>query len=486
MLAQITLLSAGLALFGFTTHRLYARSDFQHLDADLRATVPGATNDLARVAGLSVGAESPGRPPPGPGGPGRHGPIPEEGPPPAPVGTYAKLRDGSGEIIARLPTGNSSARPGLADRLAAPPNRSRRFTTGSARGSGRWRVYVTPAPSLLGDTVVVAAPTGGVTASLRELVLLEAGGAAALLVILSVGGWLILRRGLRLLERMADTAGAITARDLSQRVVPSAGTSEVGKLGHALNIILDAIEATFRSRDATEQRLRQFLADAAHELRTPLTSILGFAGLYRMATGRDRSDHDTIMQRIEEESTRMKVLIEGLLLLAQLDDKHPVERSCVDLVVVGADACSAAVADDPGRPITFDAPKEVTVWGDQSHLRLAVANLITNAIRHTPSGTPIDVSVRGVDGVATVSVRDHGPGLGHDALAHAFDRFWQADKARVGTGVGLGLSIVAAVAAEHNGSVTAENAQDGGGLFTMAFPLPVRTDAGRPSKHDLT
>ena len=130
----------------------------------------------------------------------------------------------------------------------------------------------------------------------------------------------------------------------------------------------------------------------------------------------------------------MKTLVEDLLLLARLDETRPVERAPVDLAVLAADACSDAVAVAPDRPITLDAPEPVVVPGDQDHLRQAIANLVTNALRHTPDGSPIEVGAHLDDGVAVVSVRDHGPGLDDDALAHVFDRFWQADSARVGRG----------------------------------------------------
>jgi two-component system OmpR family sensor kinase len=235
--------------------------------------------------------------------------------------------------------------------------------------------------------------------------------------------------------------------------------------------MLEDIEAAFAERDATELRLRQFLADASHELRTPLTSIQGFAELFRVGGDNARVDLPTILRRIEEESARMKILVEDLLLLARLDQTRAAERTPVDLAVLAADACSDAVAIAPERSISLDAPEPVVVAGDQAHLRQAVANLVTNAVRHTPAGTPIEVAARLVDGSAVVSVRDHGPGLDDDQLLHVFDRFWQADKARVGSGAGLGLAIVSSIAAAHGGTATAANADGGGALFAIHLPL---------------
>ena len=302
--------------------------------------------------------------------------------------------------------------------------------------------------------------------------LIETVAALVLLAVLAAGSWLILRRGLRPLEHMATSARSITAGDLSPRVTPADGRGEVGQLGLAINTMLGEIETAFQEREATEQRLRQFLADASHELRTPLTSIQGFAELYRMGGNNDHVDLDIILRRIEEESARMKVLVEDLLLLARLDETRPAERAPVDLAVLAADACSDAVATDPARPVTLDAPGPVIVFGDQDHLRQAIANLVSNALSHAGAGTPIEVSAHRRNGQATVVVRDHGPGLDDEALRHVFDRFWRADRARVGSGSGLGLSIVAAIAQEHGGTVTAANAEGGGAEFELSLPPP--------------
>jgi two-component system OmpR family sensor kinase len=276
---------------------------------------------------------------------------------------------------------------------------------------------------------------------------------------------------------MATTARAISTGDLTHRVTPDGGSGEVGQLGHALNTMLDDIEAAFKERDATEQRLRQFLADASHELRTPLTSIQGFAELFRVSGENASVDLPTILRRIEQESGRMKILVEDLLLLARLDQTRIAEREPTDLAVLAADACTDAVATAPDRKVTLDAPNPLVVFGDQAHLRQAIANLVSNAVRHTPTGSPIDVSVRMHDGQAEVEIRDHGPGLDDDAKEHVFDRFWQADRARANTGSGLGLAIVAGIASEHGGTVTADNAPGGGAAFTLRLPINAQVGA---------
>jgi two-component system OmpR family sensor kinase len=177
------------------------------------------------------------------------------------------------------------------------------------------------------------------------------------------------------------------------------------------------------------------------------------------------------MRRIEEESQRMRALVEDLLMLARLDQRRDVEPSRFDLAVLAADACSDAVAVDPTRPVTLDAPEAVMVDGAPDQIRQAIGNLMSNALSHTPVGSPIEVSARARGSRATLTVRDHGPGLSADALQHAFDRFWRADQSRVGPKAGLGLAIVAAIADSHDGTATAQNHPEGGALFTIDLPL---------------
>jgi two-component system OmpR family sensor kinase len=383
---------------------------------------------------------------------------------------YGELRDSGGDPAA-VRSSYLDTEPRLPDDIEGADVDGRFFTVGSKTGSTRWRVLAMSTDRPSGGTLVVAAPMTEVRSALRRLVLVETSSAFALLVLLGLGSWLIMRRGLRPLEEMAGTARSITAGDLSQRVASSDERSEVGQLGLALNTMLGDLEGAFRKRQETEDRLRQFLADASHELRTPLTSIRGFAELFRLEEGDGRVDLPTILRRIEEESARMATLVEDLLLLARLDQTRAVDRLPVDLAVLCADSCSDAVAADPTRDVTLVAPDPVVVLGAESHLRQAVGNLVTNAVRHTPAGTPIEVSAVLEDGSGVVRVRDHGNGLDEETLAHAFDRFWQADEARVGRGTGLGLAIVEAIAAEHDGRAEAANAPDGGAEFTIVLPL---------------
>jgi two-component system OmpR family sensor kinase len=484
----VALMTVGLAIFGLSMYGLYSRSQYNQLDAELQSSVPVVSQELAQRAGISLTApsesgtrgdghqrlaeHSPGEgtkpppgaqlggPPPGPGSPGGTAVL-------VAPGTYAELVGASGTVVDYIP---QASRPRLAPALLLSTHAAQPVHLGSVKGGTEWLTYIGPRLDN-GDRVVVALPTTQVTSSLHRLVLIEVLGATALLLILSTGAGLVLRQGLAPLERMADTAKQIAGGDMDRRVNVVAETTEVGQLAVAFNTMLDEIQQAFAARDANEARLRQFLADASHELRTPLTSIQGFAELFRLGANNPRVDTATVMRRVEEESARMKGLVEDLLLLARLDQVRQSERVAVDLSVLAADACSDAIAACPERPVTLDAADPVVLLGDEAHLRQALANLVTNALRHTPPASPIEVATRLTHGRAVVEVRDHGPGLDEEALAHVFDRFWQQDPARAGTGAGLGLAIVAGIAAEHSGKVTAANAPGGGALFTLELPL---------------
>ena len=481
VLALVALVTVASAVFLAATYSIYRSSQFRQLDTQLRTEEPVADqtldDELARIGGAPLNgssSQSGSTPVEGGGlgagpGPFSDGPDGHRGPSLSlPPGTVAERVTATGTVSAHVQYGGE-ALPKLPAQLPATGPGGRIFTTEAMQGSTEFRVLQMPAAP--GGYTVVAIPTTAVTESVDRLLLIEGAAVAALLVVMSGGAWLVLRRGLRPLERMAHTASRISAGDLSQRVSPAGGPSEVGQLGLALNTMLGDIESAFAEREATEQKLRQFLADASHELRTPLTSIQGFAELFRVSGEQARVDLPTILRRIEEESARMKVLVEDLLLLARLDQHRDIEKRPTDLSVLAADACTDAAATDPSRSVTLEAPEPVVASVDEAQLRQALANLVTNALVHTRAGTPLEVACRREGDTAVLAVRDHGPGLDGESLRHVFDRFWQGDKARVGTGSGLGLSIVAAIAAEHGGSAGAANAPGGGALFTITLPL---------------
>jgi two-component system OmpR family sensor kinase len=324
-----------------------------------------------------------------------------------------------------------------------------------------------------GQYLVVAIPTADVDATLRRLLLVEVGvGVAVLSAFVALGTWAV-RLGLRPLDRIAATAGAIAAGDLRRRVQPATPRTEVGRLGLALNAMLGQIERAFAARAASEERLRRFIADASHELRTPLSSIRGYAELFRRGAGGNPEDLATAMRRIEAESARMGHLVDDLLLLARLDEGRPLERSPIDLAVLAEDAVVDARAAAPRRAISLAAGDDVVVAGDELRLRQVVGNLVRNALVHTPPDTPVEVAVA-ADGQAVVlTVTDHGPGIPPGTAERIFERFYRADPGggRDHGGSGLGLSIVAAVVTAHGGTAAARDTPGGGATFEVRLPL---------------
>jgi two-component system OmpR family sensor kinase len=282
---------------------------------------------------------------------------------------------------------------------------------------------------------------------------------------------------------MQVTAGAIAAGELSRRVSPADARTEVGRLGIALNAMLDRLEEAFAQRTASERRLRQFIADASHELRTPLASIRGYAELFRMGATRDSVELARAMQRIEDESKRMGVLVEDLLTLARLDREPAHAHMPVDLGSLARDAVKDARVTAPDRDVSLVAADGTVVVGDSDRLQQVLANLLRNALVHTPAGTPVDVTVTREAATVVVRVRDHGPGLPTEATERLFERFWRAEggRERGSAGAGLGLAIVAAIVSAHGGSIDAANAPGGGAVFTVRLDAARANDSHAPS-----
>ena len=423
---------------------------------------------------------------------------------------FIQLRDPSGQVL-----GSAQAHQ-LDQRALAPPQLPARLRTPSAgpgldptdaatylsvastaAGEPPYRVRVSPV-SLGGggglfvpgngptanaadqmDMLVLAVPLTDMVATLHKLFWTEvAVSLAAVALALAGGAWMV-RVGLRPLEAMADTADEIAAGRLDRRVDASEGTTEVGRLGTALNSMLGRIEAAFSQKEASEARLRRFVADASHELRTPLTSIRGYAELFRRGADRRPDDLAKVMTRIEAEATRMGFLVEDLLLLARLDQGRPLETSPVDLRAVVAEAVDAARAVEPDRPMTADLGEEAEVVGDRNRLRQVVDNLLANVRLHTPPGAPATVRLSVTADRAVLEVDDTGPGLDSEAAPRVFERFFRADPSRSQDtgGAGLGLSIVQAITEAHGGTVTARTRPEGGASFVVTLPL---AGAGTP------
>ncbi len=296
-----------------------------------------------------------------------------------------------------------------------------------------------------------------------------------LIVVVIAGGlaWALVRFELRPLRRIEDTAAAIAAGDLSQRVDVGEPGTEIGRLGESLNAMLVQIERAFEERRASESRLRRFVADAGHELRTPLTSVRGYAELYRRGASDRPADMAMIMARIESEAERMGVLVEDLLLLAKLDQGRPLERHPVALSRIATEMATDQRMLHPDWPVELRITPGIEVVGDELRLRQAIGNLLANTRAHTPPGTRTVFSVDVRDGMAAVEVADDGPGVPPDVMGRVFERFFRADpsRSRASGGSGLGLSIVAAIAEAHGGSVEVESPPAGGAVFRILLPL---------------
>ena len=370
------------------------------------------------------------------------------------------------------------------------------YTVESPNGT-QWRAVTVP----LGDssgTVTVAQSLAGVQSTVSRLALLEVTIGAVVLLLLGLLGYFLIRRSLRPLVEVEETAASIAAGDLTRRVPQSDSTTEVGRLATALNTMLSQIESSFHEREASEaaareseSRMRRFVADASHELRTPLTSIRGFSELYRQGAVANPDELARVMRRIEDEAARMGLLVDDLLLLARLDQQRPLVSLPVELRELVSDAVMDARAVSPDRSIDLvlaDPEDPVVVTGDQSRLRQVLGNLMSNALSHTPAGTPVLVLLRSGD-MATIEIRDQGPGLDPDAAERIFERFYRVDQSRSrgfatsspSGGSGLGLSIVNALVVAHGGSVEVETAPGEGAAFRIMLPLlSSSTDASDP------
>ncbi|MGW1062002.1 sensor histidine kinase [Micromonospora rubida] len=381
-----------------------------------------------------------------------------------------------------------------------------------ARNSGvRWRIIYAELPN--GQMVAIAQNLTDVDQAVKRLVWIDLLVGGAVLILLASIGAAIVRTSLKPLVDIERTAGAIAGGDLTRRVPdPEEGqpcpTSELGRLSRALNTMLAQIEAAFTARAASEiaarsaeagardaaaaaqasetrarrseERMRQFVADASHELRTPLTTIRGFAELYRQGAARAPEETAGLLRRIEDEASRMGLLVEDLLLLARLDRERPLALAPVELPLLAGDAVQAARVVAPDRRIELEIEPgsgPLVVLGDDARLRQVIGNLMTNALTHTPPDASVTLRLRTEPGnLAVVEVADTGRGLSPEQAERVFERFYRADAARTrraggATGTGLGLAIVAALVAAHHGAVEVAETPGGGATFRVRLPL---------------
>ncbi|HXH96153.1 MAG TPA: HAMP domain-containing sensor histidine kinase [Gaiellaceae bacterium] len=358
-------------------------------------------------------------------------------------------------------------------RATAPDGERATYFTAPARsGGGRYRVRASIELQHSSRVLVIATSLSSVDGTLHRLLVIELLVTGGVLVAIGGLGLWAVRVGLRPLRAIETTAAGIAAGDLTRRVERAEERTEVGRLGLALNAMLAQIESAFRAREASESKLRRFVADASHELRTPLSAVRAYAELFTRGAAERPDDLARAMSGIGREAERMSLLVEDLLLLARLDEGRPLEQEPVELAEVVAEAVDAARVVEPERPFAVEL-EPVTVTGDRDRLRQIVDNLLANVRAHTPAGTPVRVVVRRVDGSAEIGVTDSGPGLTEEQAAQVFERFYRADdsRARAVGGAGLGLSIVAAVARAHGGEVSARSSPGGGATFLIALPL---------------
>ena len=383
-----------------------------------------------------------------------------------------------------------------------------------------WRMLVTYVDR--GEVLHVAQRLQGIDLAIGRLIWVDVLVGAGVLIALAAIGAAIVRQSLIPLVQIERTAAAIAAGDLTQRVPdpePDVGEprTELGRLSRALNAMLAQIEAAFTARaqsetaaraaesaarDAaeaarssesravrSEEKMRQFVADASHELRTPLTTIRGFAELYRQGAVSDPAEVASLVRRIEDEAARMGLLVEDLLLLARLDRERPITLAPVELPVLAIDAVQAAQAIAPDRKIELDIrddPAELVAYGDDARLRQVIGNLMTNALVHTPPDASVTLRLYSESGHrAVVEVTDTGPGLSAGQRDHVFERFYRVDGARTrrtdraATGTGLGLAIVAAIVRAHHGTVEVVSEPGEGATFRVTLPALAPDNSGQ-------
>jgi two-component system OmpR family sensor kinase len=435
-------------------------------------------------------------------------------------GPYLEAFVPSGQQLGEgLSQGAQSALPNVPSSASwLNANAGQLVTVRAISGGDSWRVLtrqvtVTTFSGVpLTGTLIAAENLGNINQTIGQLLVIDVIVGVIVVLVLALVGVTVVRKSMQPLAEIEKTAGEIAAGDLSRRVPDRDPGTEVGSLAQSLNAMLAHIEAAFRAQAESEAaarwsegRMRQFAADASHELRTPLTTIKGFAEYYRQRGGVATDGHgelthedlDRIMHRVEEEATRMGVLVEDLLLLARIDQQRPLEQRPVDVLALAADAVQDARIIAPQRDVRLTVGRDTAflVIGDEARLRQVVGNLMNNALTHTPDGTPIEVHVRSgflepappgpagapaPPGPAVIlEVVDHGPGMTREQATRIFERFYRADQARTRKtgGTGLGLAIVSALVSAHGGSVAVDTEPGRGATFRIALPLAPEAQA---------
>ena len=470
LLAGFLLIGVLLSLAAFVVVKSTSASLLAQLDQQLE-DARGPLNRLYEAP--SSGPDGDGAPYGGPYG-GQDGEVDGE--------RYAGPRLSSLYVLVCYPDGTQTAiaTPDIGDGSLPVLEWSRAWAAAESRtpytydnGQLRLRVLAYPEPGTDG-TVVLALPLRSVDATVARVTAVAWLTTAAILAVLALVAWWVIRLGIRPIKQMTTTASAIAGGDLTHRVPEAPAKTEAGELGRSLNAMLTSIETAFDARGRSEQRLRRFAADASHELRTPVTTIRGYAELYRAGGLRGEGEIGEAMSRTESEAIRMGRLVDDLLLLARLDLGRALDRQPVDLSQLALDAASDASVRDPDREITGPGSTEpVVVLGDVDRLRQVVSNLVANALVHTPAGTPVAVDVRAEGQRGILRVVDRGAGMPPEVEQRAFERFFRADPARSRQrgGTGLGLSIVESTVTALGGEVGLKTEAGQGLTATVSLPL---------------
>jgi two-component system, OmpR family, sensor kinase len=348
-----------------------------------------------------------------------------------------------------------AARPGP-HTLAGPP------------GKGEVRVQ---SLHVSGGSLVAGTSLEQVSKTIDKVEAIVTTGSLAVVLLIGLGVFVVLRRGLRPIETMASEADRISAGDLTDRVAAHHPRSEVGRLGTALNGMLGRIEADVQEREASQEQMRRFFADASHELRTPLASLRANAELYQQGALTSPGQVDEVMNRIVLETRRMGRLVDDMLRLARLGQHPGQSAEPVDVAAVVTGCFERAQVADPARTWRIQAEPGLTAVGDEELLRRAVDNLLTNVLVHTPPGTAGTITAAEAGGQVVIEVSDDGPGVPPDKLPHIFERFYRARAHPSRPGSGLGLAIAAEIAAAHGGSAQAGLASPHGLRVTLTLPM---------------
>jgi two-component system OmpR family sensor kinase len=380
----------------------------------------------------------------------------------------ATITNGTRKVLS-TPLGTQHASPQLPRSITSSLHHIVIVTVGSTTGSLSWRAVLVALPHVHTE-VLVAASLSQVDATIRFLRLsLLLAGLIVLAVLTATGIW-ITRLGLRPIAEVTEVAEAIVEGGRARRVAERHQGTEAGKLARAFNVMLD-------EQQASEMRLRQFVADASHELRTPVSVILGITELWRRGELRSGNQRDEAIHRIGVSGTQMGRLVEDLLLLARLDEGRALENESVDLGRVVREVVADVSTTNPARTVVLDIPRSVVVEGDEVSLRQVAVNLVSNAIRHTPDSTGVKIRVVEQGDMALLEVEDSGPGMTHEDAKRAFDRFWQADSSRSRSGAGLGLAIVRGIVEAHLGEVSLVSDTVTGTRVIVTIPRHVKSPA---------